>query len=239
MRLVVDTFEFGSKHVPHGTRSRSRLSHPRGGSDPAQEPPFTLGTVWNMFRWDRPDSGGPLRAAAILLLQRHNDLFEELAKYRAARPDLVRDAGHFGAKNPRSWLLGSCADGGRQPEPRQQPEINIVRDDVQALARSSAGRSLSIRNAYDEAYQVPNEAAHASPSGHSRSCHEVGGKHGRSARRSYFLESLTTNWRRGVRILRSDPGARRGDPAIRKGSSNRRSRTPRIGISGRSRTRSG
>src|SRR5207253_4725628 len=65
----------------------------------------------------------------------------------------------FGAKNPRSWLLRFHAQTAGVSLTAQQPEINIVRTTVQALAAVLGGTQSLHTNAYDEAYQVPNEAA--------------------------------------------------------------------------------
>src|SRR5437773_496874 len=90
----------------------------------------------------------------------HNDLFEEIAKYRAARRIWAREMRDtFGAKNPRSWLLRFHAQTAGVSLTAQQPEVNLVRTTVQALAAVLGGAQSLHTNAYDEAYQVPNEAA--------------------------------------------------------------------------------
>ncbi|TLZ82599.1 MAG: methylmalonyl-CoA mutase, partial [Methanobacteriota archaeon] len=90
----------------------------------------------------------------------HNDLFEELAKYRAARRIWAREMRDtFGAKKPRSWLLRFHTQTAGVSLTAQQPEINIVRTTIQALAAVLGGTQSLHTNAYDEAYQVPNEKA--------------------------------------------------------------------------------
>src|SRR5207249_8121536 len=124
----------------------------------------------------------------------HNDLFEELAKYRAARRIWAREMRDtFGAKSPRSWLLRFHTQTAGVSLTAQQPEINIVRTTTQALAAVLGGTQSIHTNAYDGAWQAPNEAAArialrtqqilAHESGVANTVDPLGG--------SYFLESLT------------------------------------------------
>ncbi|HVG37104.1 MAG TPA: methylmalonyl-CoA mutase family protein, partial [Thermoplasmata archaeon] len=118
----------------------------------------------------------------------------ELAKYRAARRIWAREMRDtFGAKNPRSWLLRFHTQTAGVSLTAQQPEINIVRTTIQALAAVLGGTQSLHTNAYDEAYQVPNEKAArialrtqqilAHESGAANTVDPFGG--------SYFLEALT------------------------------------------------
>src|SRR3989454_8728690 len=124
----------------------------------------------------------------------HNDLFEELAKYRAARRIWAREMRDtFGAKKPRLWLLRFHTQTAGVSLTAPQPEINIVRTTIQALAAVLGGTQSLHTNAYDEAYQVPNEKAArialrtqqilACESGVANTADPFGG--------AYFLEALT------------------------------------------------
>src|SRR5437016_4178438 len=153
--------------------------------------------IWAMYLVAADDRGLKVDDFAPRLsffFNAHNDLFEELAKYRAARRIWAREMRDtFGAKNPRSWLLRFHAQTAGVSLTAQQPEINIVRTTVQALAAVLGGTQSLHTNAYDEAYQVPTEAAArialrtqqilAHESGVANTVDPLGG--------SYFLESLT------------------------------------------------
>ena len=197
MRLVVDTFEFGSKQVPQwNTISISGYHIREAGATAGQELAFTLANGMEYVRWgiDRGLQVDDFAPRLSFFFNAHNDLFEELAKYRAARRIWSREMRDtFGAKNPRSWLLRFHAQTAGVSLTAQQPEINIVRTTVQALAAVLGGTQSLHTNAYDEAYQVPNEAAArialrtqqilAHESGVANTVDPLGG--------SYFLESLT------------------------------------------------
>src|SRR6267378_2152510 len=197
MRLVVDTFEFGSKHVPQwNTISISGYHIREAGATAAQELAFTLANGMEYVRWgiDRGLKVDDFAPRLSFFFNAHNDLFEELAKYRAARRIWAREMRDtFGAKNPRSWLLRFHAQTAGVSLTAQQPEINIVRTTIQALAAVLGGTQSLHTNAYDEAYQVPNEKAVrialrtqqilAHESGVANTVDPLGG--------SYFLESLT------------------------------------------------
>jgi methylmalonyl-CoA mutase N-terminal domain/subunit len=197
MRLVVDTFEFGSKEVPQwNTISISGYHIREAGATAGQELAFTLANGMEYVRWgiDRGLQVDEFAPRLSFFFNAHNDLFEELAKYRAARRIWAREMRDtFGAKNPRSWLLRFHAQTAGVSLTAQQPEINIVRTTIQGLAAVLGGTQSLHTNAYDEAYQVPNEAAArialrtqqilAHESGVANTVDPLGG--------SYFLESLT------------------------------------------------
>jgi methylmalonyl-CoA mutase N-terminal domain/subunit len=124
----------------------------------------------------------------------HNDLFEEIAKFRAARrmwARLMRD--RFGAKNPRSWMLRTHAQTAGVSLMAQQPLNNVVRTTLQALAAVLGGTQSLHTNSFDETYALPTEQAAslalrtqqilAEESGLAAVADPLGG--------SYFLESLT------------------------------------------------
>jgi methylmalonyl-CoA mutase N-terminal domain/subunit len=197
MRLVVDTFEFGTKQVPlWNTISISGYHIREAGATAGQELAFTLANGMEYVRWGI-DRGLPVDGFANRLsffFNAHNDLFEEIAKYRAARRIWAREMRDtFGAKNPRSWILRFHAQTAGVSLTAQQPEINIIRTTVQALAAVLGGAQSLHTNAYDEAFQVPNEAAArlalrtqqilAHESGVANTVDPFGG--------SYFLEALT------------------------------------------------
>jgi methylmalonyl-CoA mutase N-terminal domain/subunit len=197
MRLVVDTFEFGAKHVPQwNTISISGYHIREAGATAGQELAFTLANGMEYVRWgiDRGLKVDSFAPRLSFFFNAHNDLFEEIAKYRAARRIWAREMRDtFGAKNPKSWLLRTHAQTAGVSLTAQQPEVNIVRTTVQALAAVLGGTQSLHTNSYDEAYQVPNEKAVrialrtqqilAHESGVANTVDPLGG--------SYFLEALT------------------------------------------------
>src|SRR6266511_1291326 len=136
MRLVVDTFEFGSAKVPQwNTISISGYHIREAGATAAQELAFTLANGIEYVRWgiDRGLAVDDFAPRLSFFFNAHNDLFEELAKYRAARRIWARELRDtFGAKNPRSWLLRFHTQTAGVSLTAQQPEVNIVRTTVQA-----------------------------------------------------------------------------------------------------------
>src|SRR5213596_3659153 len=197
MRLVVDTFEFGSRQVPGwNTISISGYHIREAGATAAQELAFTLANGMEYVRWgiDRGLKVDEFAPRLSFFFNAHNDLFEELAKYRAARRIWAREMRDtFGAQKPRSWLLRFHAQTAGVSLTAQQPEINIVRTTIQALAAVLGGTQSLHTNAYDEAYQVPTEQSVqvalrtqqiiAHETGVANTVDPLGG--------SYFLESLT------------------------------------------------
>src|SRR6266571_334659 len=197
MRLVVDTFEFGTKQVPGwNTISISGYHIREAGATAAQELAFTLANGMEYVRWgiDRGLKVDDFAPRLSFFFNAHNDLFEELAKYRAARRIWAREMREtFLAKNPRSWLLRFHTQTAGVSLTAQQPEVNIVRTAVQALAAVLGGTQSLHTNSYDEAYQVPNEKAVrialrtqqilAHESGVANTVDPLGG--------SYYVESLT------------------------------------------------
>jgi methylmalonyl-CoA mutase N-terminal domain/subunit len=163
MRLVVDTFEFGTKEVPQwNTISISGYHIREAGATALQELAFTLANGFEYVRWgvERGLKIDDFAPRLSFFFNAHNDLFEEVAKYRAARRIWAREMRDtFGAKNPRSWLLRFHSQTAGVSLTAQQPEVNIVRTAVQALAAVLGGTQSLHTNSYDEAYQVPNEKA--------------------------------------------------------------------------------
>ena len=197
MRLVTDTVEFGTAELPRwNTISISGYHIREAGSTAAQELAFTLAdgveyVTWAIERGLDVDEFAPRLS---FFFNAHNDFFEEIAKYRAARrvwAKLMRDK--FGAKDPRSWLLRFHSQTAGVSLTAQQPENNIARVAIQALAAVLGGSQSLHTNSMDEALALPSEAAVrvalrtqqiiAHESGVTNTIDPLGG--------SYFVEALT------------------------------------------------
>ncbi|HEY5539544.1 MAG TPA: methylmalonyl-CoA mutase family protein [Thermoplasmata archaeon] len=224
MRLVVDTFEFGSKHVPQwNTISISGYHIREAGATALQELAFTLANGLEYARWgtERGLKIDEFAPRLSFFFNAHNDLFEEIAKYRAARRIWAREMKEtFGAKNTRSWLLRFHTQTAGVSLTAQQPEVNIVRTAIQALAAVLGGTQSLHTNSYDEAYQVPAEKAVrialrtqqilAYESGVANTVDPLGG--------SYCVEALTDEMEDGAYKYFDRIEALGGViPAIRKG----------------------
>ena len=197
MRLVVDTMEFGSKHVRQwNTISISGYHIREAGSTAAQELAFTLADGMEYVRWGiaRGMDVDEFAPRLSFFFNAHNDFFEEIAKYRAARriwARVMRDT--FKARDPRSWLLRFHTQTAGMTLTAQQPENNVIRVAIQALAAVIGGTQSLHTNSMDEALAVPSEKAVtialrtqqviAAESGVANTIDPLGG--------SYFVESLT------------------------------------------------
>lgn len=163
MRLVVDTIEYGSAHVPQwNTISISGYHIREAGSTAAQELAFTLADGMEYVRWslERGLDIDDFAPRLSFFFNAHNDFFEEIAKYRAARRIWAREMRHtFGAENPRSWLMRFHTQTAGVSLTAQQPEINIVRVAIQALAAVLGGTQSLHTNSMDEALALPTEHA--------------------------------------------------------------------------------
>jgi methylmalonyl-CoA mutase, N-terminal domain len=163
MRLVVDTIEYGARHLPQWNPVSISGYHIReAGSTAAQELAFTLSDGLEYVRWclarglDIDDFAPRLS----FFFNAHNDFFEEIAKYRAARRIWAREMRDtFGAKQPRSWLLRFHTQTAGVSLTAQQPENNIVRVAIQALAAVLGGTQSLHTNSMDEALALPSEHA--------------------------------------------------------------------------------
>jgi methylmalonyl-CoA mutase N-terminal domain/subunit len=163
MRLVVDTIEFGTQQVPQwNTISISGYHIREAGSTAAQELAFTLADGMEYVRWamERGLDVDDFAPRLSFFFNAHNDFFEEIAKYRAAR----RIWGHamretFGAMQPRSWLMRFHTQTAGVSLTAQQPENNIVRVALQALAAVLGGTQSLHTNSMDEALALPSEEA--------------------------------------------------------------------------------
>ncbi len=163
MRLVVDTIEFGTSTVPlWNTISISGYHIREAGSTAAQELAFTLVDGMEYVRWSI-ERGLEVDAFAPRLsffFNAHNDFFEEIAKYRAARRIWGREMRHtFGAKDQRSWLMRFHTQTAGVSLTAQQHENNIVRVAIQALAAVMGGTQSLHTNSMDEALALPSEHA--------------------------------------------------------------------------------
>ncbi len=163
MRLVVDTIEFATKHMPKWNPVSISGYHIReAGATAAQELAFTLGNGLAYVRAALKrgldiDSFAPRLS---FFFNAHNDFFEEIAKYRAARRIWARQMREvFGAQQPRSWWLRFHTQTAGVSLTAQQPEINIVRVAIQALAGVLGGTQSLHTDGMDEALALPSEKA--------------------------------------------------------------------------------
>ncbi|MEW5830284.1 MAG: methylmalonyl-CoA mutase family protein [Chloroflexota bacterium] len=163
MRLVVDTMEYGSQTVPQWNSISISGYHIReAGSTAAQELAFTLADGMEYVRWGiaRGMDVDEFAPRLSFFFNAHNDFFEEIAKYRAARRIWAREMREtFKAKDPRSWLCRFHTQTAGCSLTAQQPEINVVRVAVQALAAVLGGTQSLHTNSLDEALALPSESA--------------------------------------------------------------------------------
>ena len=162
MRLIVDTFEYGSKQVPRwNTISISGYHIREAGSTAIQELAFTLGDGLEYVRWamKRGLDIDQFAPRLSFFFNAHNDFFEEIAKYRAARRIWSKEMKKLGAKKERSLLMRFHTQTAGCSLTAQQPEINIVRVTMQALAAVLGGTQSLHTNSMDEALALPSEKA--------------------------------------------------------------------------------
>jgi methylmalonyl-CoA mutase N-terminal domain/subunit len=204
MRLVIDTFEFGVKNTPKfNTISISGYHIREAGSTAIQELAFTLRdgleyVEWGMRRGLEVDQFVPQLS---FFFNAHNDFFEEIAKYRAARRIWHRAmVERYKSKNPRSWALRFHTQTAGCSLTAQQPYNNVVRTAIQALAAVMGGTQSLHTNSLDEAWALPTEFAAtialrtqqiiAHETGVTNTVDPLGG--------SYFVETLTNEVERGA-----------------------------------------
>ncbi len=163
MRLVTDTIEFGARYVPRFNPISISGYHIReAGSTAVQELAFTLRDGIEYVDWAL-ERGLPIDSFAPRLsffFNAHDDFFEEIAKYRAARAmwaKLMRE--RYGARDERSWKLRFHAQTAGCSLTWQEPRNNVVRTAVQALAAVLGGCQSLHTNSLDEAFALPSEAA--------------------------------------------------------------------------------
>ena len=197
MKLVIDTFEYGAKEVPRwNTISISGYHIREAGATAVQELAFTLRdgieyVEWALERGLKIDDFAPRLS---FFFNAHNDFFEEIAKFRAARKiwaEVMKE--RFGAKKERSWWLRFHTQTSGVSLMAQQPYNNIIRVTIQALAAVLGGTQSLHTNSLDETYALPTEQAVtialrtqqiiAYESGVINTIDPLGG--------SYYLEKLT------------------------------------------------
>ena len=163
MRIVTDVFAWGGEHLPEwNTISISGYHMREAGSTAAQEVAFTLanGMTYVQAALDAGLDVDSFAPRLSFFFNAHNNFLEEVAKFRAARriwAAIMRD--RFGAKNPRSWILRFHTQTAGSTLTAQQPENNIVRTAVQAMAAVLGGTQSLHTNGYDEALALPTEEA--------------------------------------------------------------------------------
>jgi methylmalonyl-CoA mutase N-terminal domain/subunit len=163
MRLVTDTVEFGTREMPEwNTISISGYHIREAGATAAQELAFTLADGFEYVRWgiERGLDVDEFAPRLSFFFNAHNDFFEEIAKYRAARRIWAHEMKErFGAKSERSlWMRFHTQTAGVSLT-AQQPEINVVRVAIQALAAVLGGTQSLHTNSLDEALALPSEHA--------------------------------------------------------------------------------
>ena len=163
MKLIVDTFEFGTEHVPQwNTISISGYHIREAGSTALQELAFTLYDGIEYIEWARRHGLNIDEFAPRLsfFFNAHNDLFEEVAKYRAARKVWYKVmTERFQCKNPKSAILRFHTQTAGCALTAQQPYNNIVRVAIQALAAVLGGTQSLHANSLDETLALPTEQA--------------------------------------------------------------------------------
>ena len=197
LRLVVDTVEFATNHMPRWNPISISGYHIReAGSNGVQELAFTLADGFEYVRRciDRGMDVDDFAPRLSFFFNAHNDFFEEIAKFRAARRIWAREMRDtFGARNERSLWMRFHAQTSGASLTAQQPENNVVRVGLQALAAVLGGCQSLHTNGKDEAWALPSEAAAlqalrtqqiiAHETGVSDTVDPLGG--------SYYLETLT------------------------------------------------
>jgi len=204
MQLIVDTIEFCTREVPRFNPVSISGYHIReAGSTALQELAFTLrdGIEYVQYAIDHGMDVDDFAPRLSFFFNSHNDFFEEIAKYRAARRIWHKVmTERFNAKNPRSWALRFHTQTAGVSLTAQQPLNNIVRVAIQALAGVLGGTQSLHTDAYDEALALPSDAAAlialrtqqiiAHESGVINTVDPLGG--------SYFLEKLTREMEEGA-----------------------------------------
>ena len=197
MRVVTDLFAWANENVPEwNTISISGYHMREAGATAVQEVAFTLanGAAYVKAAIDAGLNIDVFAPRLSFFFNAHNDFLEEVAKFRAARrmwAHIMREK--FGAKNPRSWMLRFHTQTAGSTLTAQQPENNIVRTALQAMAAVLGGTQSLHTNSFDEALSLPTEQAArvalrtqqivAYESGVANTIDPLAG--------SYFIESLT------------------------------------------------
>jgi methylmalonyl-CoA mutase N-terminal domain/subunit len=197
VKLVIDTIEHGTRHYPNwNTVSISGYHIREAGATAVQELAFTIadGLAYVDESLKRGLDIDEFAPRLSFFFDVHNDFFEEVAKFRAARrmwAKLMRE--RYGAKDPKSWMLRTHAQTAGVSLTAQQPHNNIVRVAVQALAAVMGGTNSLHTNSMDETLALPTDDSVmialrtqqiiAEESGVANVADPFGG--------SYFMEGLT------------------------------------------------
>ena len=205
MKLVTDTVEFATNEMPSWNPISVSGYHIReAGSTSAQELAFTLADGIEYVRWgiERGLSVDSFAPRISFFFNCHNDFFEEIAKFRAARRLWARVMREdFGAEMPRSWLMRFHTQTAGVSLTEQQPEVNLVRVAIQALAGVLGGTQSLHTDSMDEALALPSDKAVRlavrtqqvllHETGVANTVDPLGG--------SYFLEKLTDDMEKEAR----------------------------------------
>jgi methylmalonyl-CoA mutase N-terminal domain/subunit len=163
VRLVIDTFEWGPKNMPRWNFISVSGYHIReAGATAVQELAFTLADGFHYVEkaLERGLDIDEFAPRISFFWDVHNDFFEEIAKFRAARRIWARQMrDRYGAKDPKSLMLRTHAQTAGVSLPAQQPLNNIARVAIQALAGVLGGTQSLHTDAYDEALALPTEEA--------------------------------------------------------------------------------
>ncbi len=163
MRLVTDMVEFCAREMPLWHPISVSGYHIReAGSTAAQELAFTLADGFTYVDWalERGLEVDEFAPRLSFFFNAHLDFFEEIGKYRAARRIWARELRErYGAKDPRSWLMRFHTQTAGVSLTAQQPEVNIVRTALEALAAVLGGTQSLHTNSFDEALALPTEDA--------------------------------------------------------------------------------
>jgi methylmalonyl-CoA mutase, N-terminal domain len=204
MRLVTDMVEFCARELPLWHPISISGYHIReAGSNAVQELAFTLanGFAYVDAAIERGLDVDEFAPRLSFFFNAHIDFFEEIAKYRAARRIWARELKErYGARNPRSWLMRFHTQTAGVSLTAQQPEVNIVRTALEALAAVLGGTQSLHTNSFDEALALPTENAVrlalrtqqviAHETGVVNTIDPLGG--------SYYLEELTNRLETGA-----------------------------------------
>jgi methylmalonyl-CoA mutase N-terminal domain/subunit len=163
MRLVTDMIEFCSEEMPKWHPISISGYHIReAGSTAAQELAFTLADGFTYVEWaiERGLDVDSFAPRLSFFFNAHLDFFEEIAKYRAARRIWARELrDRYGARDPRSLLMRFHTQTAGVSLTAQQPEVNLIRTAIEALAAVLGGTQSLHTNSFDEALALPTEHA--------------------------------------------------------------------------------
>ncbi|MDR3748037.1 MAG: methylmalonyl-CoA mutase family protein [Acidobacteriota bacterium] len=205
MRIITDIFSYANDNVPEwNTISISGYHMREAGSTAVQEVAFTLsnGMTYVQAAIDAGLDVDKFAPRLSFFFNAHSNFLEEVAKFRAARRMWARIMhDHFGAKNPKSWMLRFHTQTAGSTLTAQQPENNIVRTALQAMAAVLGGTQSLHTNSFDEALALPTEQSAgialrtqqviAHESGAAQAIDPLAG--------SYYVESLTNQIEAGAR----------------------------------------